>query len=96
VYGSPEVAGAWLTWQRRDDDGYGRAVCGNQPRRRGTEGGRPKPVGVDFPVVFLPAAVLLDDELLTAGITDPYNRVSQNRGNLAAPQDPLGGLKKDR
>jgi hypothetical protein len=40
--------------------------------------------------------VLLDDELLTAGITDPYNRVSQNRGNLAAPQDPLGGLKKDR
>jgi hypothetical protein len=40
--------------------------------------------------------VLLDDELLAAGVTDPYNRVSQDRGYLAAPQDPRGGLKEDR
>lgn len=40
--------------------------------------------------------MLLDDELLTAGVTDPYNGISQDRGYLAGPQDPLGNLKKDR
>jgi len=40
--------------------------------------------------------VVLDDELLTAGVTDPYDGIPQDRGYLAGPQDPPGGLKKDR